>query len=592
MPDIDPNAGPAFDLVIRGGTIVDGTGRDRFTGDVGVKDGLIAEVGTIAGHGAEEIDAAGKIVTPGFVDIHTHYDGQATWDQEMAPSSWHGVTTVVMGNCGVGFAPARPDQHDWLIGLMEGVEDIPGTALAEGITWNWESFPEYLDELEKLPRTVDVGTHVPHGSVRAYVLGEREGPGAAPTEEDIEQMGKIVEEGVRAGALGFSTSRTVLHKDIDGVLVPGTTATAEELVELGRAMARAGHGVFEMASDLQRDWNEFEWMGNLSRETGLPVTFAALQSIAKELPLEEQIATMRAENDNGANIVAQIALRGNGIIMAWQGTVNPFTFRPGWQAIKDLPWAEQKAKLLDPAFKAQLLSEANDYSEAPQDILPVVAVITQGWALQYEMDPDFDYEPDASASVNARAVAAGIDPQEYAYDMLCRDDGTGFIYLPILNYADGNLDFLHPLQHADDTVNSLSDGGAHCGTICDAASPTFMLQHWVRDRKRGDRISLENAIKRQCSDTARLYGLEDRGIIAPGYLADLNVIDMDALQLGRPWLAFDLPAGGRRLLQKAEGYVATIKGGEVTFRNGTWTGAAPGGLIRGPQGARLAEAAE
>ncbi|MEO1648261.1 MAG: amidohydrolase family protein, partial [Pseudomonadota bacterium] len=431
-----------YDLVIRGGTIVDGSGAERFTGDVAVKNGVIVGVGDISGSGEREIDAAGKVVAPGFVDIHTHYDGQATWDQEMAPSSWHGVTTVVMGNCGVGFAPAKPDRHEWLISLMEGVEDIPGTALAEGITWDWETFPEYLDALEKLPRTVDVGTHVPHGAVRAYVLGDREQPGAVPTEDDIEKMSAIVEEGVRAGALGFSTSRTVLHKSVDGELVPGTTATPEELVAIGKAMGRAkdagGHAVFEMASDLQRDWNEFEWMGKLSREAGIPVTFAALESIAKEMPLKEQIETMRAENDNGANIVAQIALRGNGIIMAWQGTVNPFAFRPSWQEIKDLPWAQQKAKLLDPEFKKQLLGEANDYSEAPMDIIGVVMVITQGWALQYEMDPDFDYEPDESASVNARAQAAGVDPQEYAYDMLCRDDATGFIYLPILNYADGN----------------------------------------------------------------------------------------------------------------------------------------------------------
>ncbi|MXP29018.1 amidohydrolase family protein [Porphyrobacter algicida] len=581
-----------YDLIVRGGTIVDGTGNERFTGDVAIRDGLIVHVGEVSGDAAEEIDATGKLVTPGFVDIHTHYDGQATWDQEMAPSSWHGVTTVVMGNCGVGFAPAAPDRHEWLIGLMEGVEDIPGTALAEGMSWEWETFPEYLNALEKLPRTVDVGTHVPHGAVRAYVLGDREQPGAVPTDEDIEAMGNIVEEGVRAGALGFSTSRTVIHKSVDGELVPGTTATAEELIAIGRAMARAGHGVFEMASDLKREWDEFGWMGKLSRETGLPVTFAALQSIAKELSLDEQISTMRAENDNGANIVAQIALRGNGIVMAWRGTVHPFRFRPCWMAIDALPWEEQKAKLLDPAFKAQMLAESNDFTTAPKDIAQLVFAICLGWKLQFEMDEDFDYEPDEDASIQSRAEAAGMDPQEYAYDLLCRDDGKGFIYLPILNYADGNLDFLEPLQNADDTVNSLSDGGAHCGTICDAASPTFMLQHWVRDRKRGGRISLENAIKRQCQDTARLYGLEDRGVIAPGYLADLNVIDMEQLKLGKPWLAFDLPAGGKRLLQKAEGYVATIKTGTVTFRDGKWTGATPGGLIRGPQRAELAEAAE
>jgi len=475
---------------------------------------------------------------------------------------------------------------------MEGVEDIPGTALSEGMTWDWESFPEYLDALEKMPRAVDVGTHVPHGAVRAYVLGDREMPGAVPTEEDIARMSDIVEDGIRAGALGFSTSRTVLHRSVDGELVPGTTATAEELIAIGRAMGRVGHGVFEMASDLMREWNEFDWMGKLSRETGLPVTFAALQSIAKEQPLEEQIARMRAENDNGANIVAQIALRGNGIVMAWRGTVHPFRMRPSWQAIAELPWEQQKARLLDPAFKAQLLGEANDFSQVPPDIMGVAMVIACGWTMQFEMDEYFDYEPQAEASIAARAAVRGVSADEYAYDLMCENDGAGFVYLPLLNYADGNLDFLEDLQAAEDTVNSLSDGGAHCGTICDAASPTFMLQHWVRDRKRGNRISLETAVKRQCHDTARLYGLDDRGVIAPGYLADLNVIDLDKLKLGKPWLAFDLPAGGKRLLQRAEGYVCTIKGGVVTFRDGQWTGATPGGLIRGPQRAELLEAAE
>lgn len=583
---------PTYDLIIRGGTIVDGTGAARFTGDVAIKDGLIAAVGLVQGDAKDEIDATGKIVTPGFVDVHTHYDGQATWDQEMAPSSWHGVTTAVMGNCGVGFAPAAPDRHNWLIGLMEGVEDIPGTALAEGMKWDWETFPEYLDALERLPRSIDVGTHVPHGAVRAYVLGDREQPGAIPTAEDIQKMADIVEDGVRAGALGFSTSRTVLHRSIDGEVVPGTTATKEELIEIGRAMGRVGHGVFEMASDMRREWDEFGWMGALSRETGLPCTYAALQSIAKEMPLDEQIACMRAENDNGANIVAQIALRGNGIIMAWEGTVHPFRLRPSWQAIAELPWEQQRAKLLDPAFKAQLLAEENDFSEVNQDIIGLIMVVCGGWGMQFEMDPDFNYEPQADESIAARAAAAGVSGDEYAYDLLCRDQGKGFIYLPILNYADGNLDFLEALQHSDDTVNSLSDGGAHCGTICDAASPTFMLQHWVRDRKRGGKISLENAIKRQCRDTARLYGLDDRGLIAPGYLADLNVIDLDKVKLGKPWLAFDLPAGGKRLLQKAEGYVCTIKTGVVTFKNGEWTGATPGGLIRGPQRADMLEAAE
>ncbi len=577
------------DLVIRGGTVVDGTGNERFVADVAVDGGLITKVGGAVAPGREEIDAAGKIVAPGWVDIHTHYDGQATWDQEMAPSSWHGVTTVIMGNCGVGFAPAKPDKHDWLIGLMEGVEDIPGTALSEGMTWNWETFPQYLDELERLPRTVDIGTHVPHGAVRAYVMDERGARSDTPTEHEIARMSRIVEDGLRAGALGFSTSRTILHKSVDGELVPGTTATKEELIGIGRAMGRVGHGVFEMASDLKRDWNEFEWMGELSRETRLPVTFAALQSIAKELPLDEQISEMRRENANGANIVAQIALRGNGIVMAWQGTVHPFRFRPAWLEIIDKPWAEKLAHLKDPAFRARMLTEDNRFPES--DLIGLIMIVAGGWTLQYEMGPDFNYEPTQAETIAARAKAAGVKPEEYAYDLLMRDEGRGFIYFPILNYADGNLNFLEALQEADDTVNSLSDGGAHCGTICDAASPTFMLQHWVRDRN-GKRITLENAVKRQCRDTARLYGLEDRGVIAPGYLADINVIDFENVKLGAPWLAFDLPAEGKRLLQKADGYVCTIKSGEVTFRDGAYLGVHPGRLIRGPQRAPAALAAE
>ncbi|MEZ5994880.1 MAG: D-aminoacylase [Hyphomonadaceae bacterium] len=577
------------DLVLRNGIVVDGSGDDRFVADVAIDGGLITAVGAAIGPGTQEIDVAGKIVAPGWVDVHTHYDGQATWDQEMAPSAWHGVTTVIMGNCGVGFAPAKPDKHDWLIGLMEGVEDIPGTALAEGMSWNWESFPEYLDELERLPRTVDVATHVPHGAVRAYVMDERGARDAAPTEHEIARMSQIVEEGLRAGALGFSTSRTILHKSVDGELVPGTTATKEELIGIGRAMGRVGYGVFEMASDLKRAWNEFEWMGELSRETGLPVTFAALQSIAKELPLDEQISEMRAQNAKGGNIVAQIALRGNGIIMAWRGTVHPFRFRPAWLEIAEKPWEEQLAHLKDPAFKQRMISEPNQFPES--DIILLLYAVASGWGVQYEMGPDFNYEPTPAETIAARAAAAGVAPEDYAYDLLMRDDGRGFIYFPVLNYADGNLNFLEALQGAGDTVNSLSDGGAHCGTICDAASPTFMLQHWVRDRV-GKRISLEHAVKRQCRDTAVLYGLHDRGMIAPGCLADINVIDLDKIKLGKPWLAFDLPAGGKRLLQKAEGYVCTIKSGQVTFRDGEYLGVHPGKLIRGPKSAPMPMAAE
>lgn len=568
------------DMVIRGGTIVDGNGSDTYTGDIAIDGDKITAVGANLPAGKKEIDAQGKIVTPGFVDVHTHYDGQATWDQEMGPSSWHGVTTVVMGNCGVGFAPAKPDKHDWLIGLMEGVEDIPGTALAEGIRWDWESFPEYLDALEKLPRTVDVGTHVPHGSVRAYVMGERGARNEDPTETDIAAMSQIVEEGLKAGALGFSTSRTVLHRDVEGELVPGTTATPEELVGIGRAMGRVGFGVFEMASDLTPEWNEFEWMGELSRETKLPVTFGALQSVHHPVPLAEQIATMREENAKGANIVAQIALRGTGIIMGWQNTVHPFLYRPSWREVENLSWTDMLARLKDPAFKAQLLAEENHYPQT--ELAMLLQFVSSAWNHNFCMGDEFNYEPTAEESVLAMSAAAGKSPEEYAYDVMTEDEGCGMLYFPVLNYADGNLDFLEELQQSDDCVNSLSDGGAHCGTICDAASPTFMLQHWVRDRHKG-RIALSHAIKRQCRDTALLYGLEDRGVLAEGYLADLNIIDLEALKLGKPWMAFDLPAGGKRLLQKAEGYVATVKSGEVTFLQGEMQGPTPGGVIRGPQ---------
>lgn len=576
------------DLVIRRGTVVDGSGGKPVEADVAIDGGRITAVGQVSARGKEEIDAKGKVVAPGFVDIHTHYDGQATWDAEMAPSSWHGVTSVVMGNCGVGFAPAHPDRHQWLIRLMEGVEDIPGTALAEGMKWNWESFPEYLTALEELPRTVDVGTHVPHGAVRAYVMGERGARNEAPTETDIARMSQIVEEGLRAGALGFSTSRTILHRSVDGELVPGTTATKEELIGIGRAMGRVGHGVFEMASDLKREWKEFEWMGELSRETRMPVTFAMLQSIAKELPWQEQMSSMAEENAKGANIHAQISLRGTGILMAWRGTVHPFILRPSWAQIAGKPWDVQLKTLRDPSFRARLIAEE---PALEGELSALRMVISKGWFTQYAMSDSFNYEPTQAETIMALASAKGVSGDEFAYDLLMENDGTGFIYLPLLNYADGNLDFVKGLLERDDAVISLSDGGAHCGTICDAASPTFLLQHWVRDRKRGT-IPLELAIKRQCRDTAVLYGLEDRGLLKPGYLADLNVIDLNRLKLGKPWLAFDLPAAGKRLLQKAEGYDATIKSGQVTFRNGVLQAARPGRVIRGPQRAPRAMAAE
>jgi len=569
-----------FDLKITGGLVVDGTGAPGQVMDIGIVGDRIVAMGDLAEGAAEEIDATGRLVAPGFVDIHTHYDGQATWDQEMAPSSWHGVTTVVMGNCGVGFAPAAPERQEWLVGLMEGVEDIPGSALTEGMTWNWESFPEYLDALEGLDRTVDVAAQVPHGAVRAYVMGERGAANEEPTETEIARMSAIVEEGLRAGAVGFSTSRTILHKSIDGELVPGTTATKEELLGIGRALKHAGHGVFEMASDLLPEWNEFEWMGDLSRETGAAVTFTALESPIKSLPFKDQLSDMRAQNAKGGNIVAQISMRGTGLILGWRATFHPFSQRPSWKAIADKPWSEQWQHLQDPNFRNRLLSEQGEPTGS--DLQLIADLMETAFSMQYEMLPGFNYEPTAEQSIEQRALATGVTAAEYAYDFMMRDDGAGMIYFPLLNYANGNLDFLEEALDSDDCVNSLSDGGAHCGTICDAAATTFMLQHWVRDRE-GHRMPLERAIKRQCRDTARLYGFEDRGVLAPGLLADLNVIDLESLQLNLPTVAFDLPAGGRRLLQTASGYDCTIKSGRVTFRGGVATGEYPGRVIRGPQ---------
>lgn len=567
------------DLVIRNGVLIDGTGAPQRPADVAIDGGRITAVGQGIGPGRREVDAAGCLVTPGWVDIHTHYDGQATWDPYLTPSCWHGVTTVVMGNCGVGFAPARPESRDWLIELMEGVEDIPGTALSEGIKWDWESFPEYMDSLERQSRVLDVATQAPHGSIRAYVMGERGARNEEATPEDIAEMSRLVGEAISAGALGFSTSRTALHRAKDGEPVPGTYADAAELMGIGRAMGEAGRGVFEMASDMAPAEPEFEWMKSLARETGAPVTFSLLQSPMQPEKWRDLLQMTEEAREEGAELTAQIACRPTGMVLGWQSTIHPFIARPSYRAIAGLPFAERLERLRDPAVREAILSEKSP------DGGPIAAILMNGFDRMFrlEVGGGLDYEPRAEDSVAALAERIGRKPDAIVYDMLMERDGRGYIYLPLLNYAQFNFDHIHEMMNHPATVLSLSDGGAHCGVICDASFPTYMLTYWARDRVRGDRLPLERIVAMQTRDTARLYGLNDRGVIAPGMKADLNVIDYDALKILPPEMVFDLPAEGRRLIQRAEGYRATVVSGAVTFENGAATGEMPGKLIRGPQ---------
>jgi len=563
------------DIVIRNGTIIDGSGRPGELGDLAIDGDRIAQVGGKAGAGRRELDAAGKLVTPGFVDIHTHYDGQATWDPYLTPSSWHGVTSVVMGNCGVGFAPAKPHMRDWLIQLMEGVEDIPGAALAEGIEWQWDSFPEYMDALERMPRAVDVAVQVPHGALRVYVMGERGAKHEAATRDEIAEMSRLVEESVRAGALGFSTSRTLLHKGSDGELVPGTYAPEVELFGIGRGLQRAGAGVFQMTSNHVDMPKEFEWMRRLSLETGRPVSFNLLQTDEAPDLWREMLAKAEAAHAEGARVAPSVAGRPAGILMGWQCTASPFLGRASFHALADLPWTERLARLRDPAVKAAILADT------PMDLGSFGNYVTRSFHKMFPLGARPDYEPDAADSVAARAARLGKDPLDVAYDALLEDEGDALIYFPIFNYSYGHMDqlremLLHPLA----TV-SLGDGGAHCGAICDASIQTFMLTHWARDRRRGPKLPLETAVMLQTSKTARLYGLGDRGLLQAGLRADVNVIDFEGLTLHAPKLAWDLPAGGRRLVQTATGYDATIAAGELIMERGEKTGALPGRLIRG-----------
>jgi N-acyl-D-aspartate/D-glutamate deacylase len=576
-----------YDLIIRSGKIVDGTGREPYLGDVAVTNGLIAAVGeTVEGEAAQVIDATDRLVTPGFVDIHTHYDGQVTWDDQMSPSSGHGVTTLVMGNCGVGFAPVRPGQEDWLIQLMEGVEDIPGTALAEGMSWGWETFPEYLDVLERRRLSLDVGTQVAHGAVRGYVMGERGARNEPATPDEIARMRAIVREAIEAGALGVTTSRVLGHRAMDGEPVPGTFAAHEELFALGYALRDAGTGVFELApagadgQDVIQAPVEMAWMRKLSAEIGRPVTFAMNQVSADpeqwRMLLEESLQACA----DGSQCYPQVAGRPFGMLLGLQ-THHAFAKRPTFVALADLPLPELVARLHEPEVRAEILAEENLPTNHSLMWDGMAAAIEGFLSSVYPLGTVPDYEPRPEHSVVKLAQANGVTPLEMFYDLMLEDEGQAMMILPMYNYAWESHDVIREMLLHPQSVSGLSDGGAHCGMICDASIPTYMLTHWARDRSRGERLPLEFVVKKQTKDTATLYGLGDRGTLEVGLRADLNVIDFENLRLNSPWMAHDLPAGGRRLLQDADGYDYTIVAGEITRDHGKDTGARPGRLLRG-----------
>ena len=569
----------SHDLVIRAGTVVDGTGNSPRTADVAVDGGRITAVGRIDAAGRIELDADGLLVTPGWVDVHTHYDGQVTWDPYLTPSSWHGVTTAVMGNCGVGFAPVRPDRHEWLINLMEGVEDIPGAALHEGIRWAWESFPEYLDALDRMPRVLDIGAQIPHAALRGYVMGDRGADHAAvPTTDEISRMGRLVVEALHAGALGFTTSRSVAHKAADGRFTPSLTAGADEMLGIARAMGEAGQGVWEIVADLVDLDAEFALYRSLCEVSKRPMSITTLQRA--EFPADEyQRILERIEGGvrDGYAMRGQVAARPVGLIMTLDGRVNPLLPSTTYQQLLALPIAARVVEMRKTSVRAAVLTELDAAPPGTNPIERFPYVFVMGETASYDRSPD--------ECIKRQAPRLGVSVYALAYDALVAHDGRGALMVPVNNFASGTQREVREMLTHPLTVPGLGDAGAHCTMICDGSFPTYLATYWSRDARAEDRLPIEWVVQRQCADTAALVGLHDRGMLAPGLRADINLIDLDALAISVPEMLYDLPANGKRLVQRATGYEATVVAGQLTFRNGEATGALPGKLVRGGRAA-------
>ena len=568
-----------YDLILRNGTIVDGLGGEPFVGDVAISDGVFAAVGSVNGEAAREIDATGLLVTPGFVDLHTHYDGQAIWSDRMTPSSAHGVTTAVMGNCGVGFAPCRAADHEVLVDVMEGVEDIPGVVMTDGLPWTWETFPEYLDALDSRRRDIDVAAYLPHSPLRVYVMGRRGAEREPATAEDLALMRKLATEAIEAGALGFASSRLATHRTDGGQQIPSFEADESEILEIARGVADGGGGLIQFVPDIPAGGYQrvLQQVFDAAGEVSLPVTFTLLILNSGDPLWPEAITMVEKANAAGGDITAQVFPRPIGLMIGLELTANPFVLFPSYQEIAHLPLPERVAEMRKPEVRQRILSDKPGSKPAN----PLI-YLAQMWEWIFPLDDQADYEPDRSMSILARAEARGVPPMEEAYDRLLDDDGHAILLGAMANFENNSLDTVGELIRRDDVVLGLGDGGAHYGMICDSSFPTYLMAHWARDRKSG-RLDIAEAIRELTTVPARVAGLADRGRIAVGYKADVNVIDHAALRLHKPVIVRDLPAGGRRLDQTADGYIATIVSGEVIAENGVPTDARPGRLVRGRQ---------